>query len=71
MDIGNPRENIIISAGGASETVQENGVPAVKGLHASELEAAASSAQNEKRIKKRGAVDPDLDYKRCCRHWSW
>lgn len=61
VDISNPGENMVISAGDTSETVQENGVPAAKGLHDLESEAATASAQNEKRSKKRAASDPDLE----------
>lgn len=61
VDISNTGENIMISAGDTSETVQENGVPAAKGLHDLESEAATASAQNKKRSKKRAASDPDLE----------
>ncbi|KAL5758169.1 hypothetical protein ACOSP7_020780 [Xanthoceras sorbifolium] len=60
VNISIPGEDIVIAAGDAADTVQENGLPAGKGLHGSELEVEAASAQNKKSSKKRAASDPDL-----------
>ncbi|PSS17879.1 WD repeat-containing protein [Actinidia chinensis var. chinensis] len=64
LDISNPSEDIVITAGAemekiGSKTVQENGVLA-GGMHEENLEAVAVSIENKKANKKRAASDPDL-----------
>ncbi|GFY96990.1 hypothetical protein Acr_11g0012960 [Actinidia rufa] len=64
LDISNPSEDIVITAGDemekiGSKTVQENGVLA-GGMHEENLEAVTLSIENKKANKKRAASDPDL-----------
>ncbi|THG06221.1 hypothetical protein TEA_019806 [Camellia sinensis var. sinensis] len=65
LDISNPVEDIVITAGDetkktSSETIQENGVVAGIGPHEDDLEAVAVPIQKKKSNKKRAASDPDL-----------
>ncbi|KAF5931495.1 hypothetical protein HYC85_027666 [Camellia sinensis] len=72
LDISNPAEDIVITAGDetkktSSETIQENGVVAgidtencLTGPHEDDLEAVAVPIQKKKSNKKRAASDPDL-----------
>ncbi|KAJ4718329.1 WD repeat-containing protein 43-like [Melia azedarach] len=62
VNISKPGEDIVIAAGDATVTVREDGIPAGGRCvtFGSVSEAAAASAQNKKRSKKRAASDPDL-----------
>ncbi|XP_044484035.1 WD repeat-containing protein 43 isoform X2 [Mangifera indica] len=55
VNISNPGENIVITDGDTTKTVQENGIPTRK-----ESDAVTTSAQSKKGNKKRAASDPDL-----------